>query len=853
MAFTSLAQRLTTLPLVLAGPILRRVEKKQVSVWIALKEERELKLVIYDDQGQVLIESTPRNTVKLGAHLHVLVLTAKFPPGPTELQVGQIYGYSVVSQTSDLTPYDDVTYFPERFSRPTFTLPPATLNDLRIIHGSCRKMHAPGEDAFVVLDKMLEDESCDPTTYAKARPHQLFLTGDQIYADDVEGLLLHIIKDACHVLMGWDEVIYDKDNIPITDPSFPNSAPGMRGGLIDHWSGFKFPLIDGGIPLNTSHAAASHLMFLGEYYCMYLLMWSPVLWPAEADKAHYPTLEQVYKDPLNGFYVPSEDEFKEALAAAFSFQQQTVQVRRSLANVPTYMICDDHEITDDWFITREWTHDVLNSTLGSRIVLNGMTAYALFQAWGNTPEQFYPGTAGGMLLNIIPEWTDGYSSANTVSGIFTDQKAHTYYEAIASVLGMPDWSETDRKGYLAPLNPSFCLRYDYQIAWDKHEVIVLNTRTERTFPGKDQDSPVLIRQGALEMQLNTLSDNVEVTFIVVPTPVSGIPNIEEAIAGLRSNTDWVGGIYFTDSEYYAAQPNAVRAFYGLIGKRVAERQARTGVVNTARIVLLSGDVHYGFTNRVEYWGLRSFTDSAQMPVYPDTAHFVLAQLCASALKNEKGVINDSKMFGKRTGSNKAQFDGYTPDELDKRHVEFGWVDPGPNVQQVVGRMYTGSVLGPVHVDVTITHAQHVADPDLTVAQAAGFGLTLSVAPDWTTRINYLTAVAGTPRPQSVLPEVPADPTRATPGLALDRYLAVARNKQAYMQTDGPGREAVGKNNIGEIRFSWGSTEETKVLRHQLWWRMDDKNAPTRVELPPYPLSEYEVIMGETTKYPRPVS
>jgi len=231
MAYTSLAQRLTTLPLVLAGPILRRVEKKQVSVWIALKEERELKLVIYNDQGQMVLESKPRNTVKLGAHLHVLVMTAKFLPGPTELQVGQIYGYSVVSQASDLTPCDDVTYSPQRFSRPTFTLPPATLDDLRIVHGSCRKMHAPGEDAFVVLDKMLEDESYDPTTYAKARPHQLFLTGDQIYADDVAPVLLCMIKDASQVLLGWEEEINDASGQPITKPAADNASPGMRGEL----------------------------------------------------------------------------------------------------------------------------------------------------------------------------------------------------------------------------------------------------------------------------------------------------------------------------------------------------------------------------------------------------------------------------------------------------------------------------------------------------------------------------------------------------------------------------------------------------------------------------------------------
>jgi hypothetical protein len=53
---------------------------------------------------------------------------------------------------------------------------------------------------------------------------------------------------------------------------------------------------------------------------------------------------------------------REALAAAFTsfrddkrkldgFRREVAKVRRVMANVPTYMICDDHDVTDDWFMT----------------------------------------------------------------------------------------------------------------------------------------------------------------------------------------------------------------------------------------------------------------------------------------------------------------------------------------------------------------------------------------------------------------------------------------------------------------------------------------------------------------------
>ncbi|MBA2680765.1 MAG: hypothetical protein H0U76_20515, partial [Ktedonobacteraceae bacterium] len=47
MTWASLAERIDTLPLILAGPIVRRVEPQLVTVWLALKEARDVTLYIY--------------------------------------------------------------------------------------------------------------------------------------------------------------------------------------------------------------------------------------------------------------------------------------------------------------------------------------------------------------------------------------------------------------------------------------------------------------------------------------------------------------------------------------------------------------------------------------------------------------------------------------------------------------------------------------------------------------------------------------------------------------------------------------------------------------------------------------
>ena len=68
---------------------------------------------------------------------------------------------------------------------------------------------------------------------------------------------------------------------------------------------------------------------------MYLLVWNPVLCTRYE-------LEKIYPGQ-----VPGQRNLKD-------FIKRVTEARRVLANIPTYMAFDDHEITDDWNLDKKW-------------------------------------------------------------------------------------------------------------------------------------------------------------------------------------------------------------------------------------------------------------------------------------------------------------------------------------------------------------------------------------------------------------------------------------------------------------------------------------------------------------------
>src|SRR5205809_330517 len=101
MSWTPLAERFSSLPLILAGPILRRTETRAVTVWLALKEPRTVILRIYsrDTSGDLVERFTgTRQTVRLGDHLHIVAVTARISTDEEPLAWGGLYYYDVFFQ-----------------------------------------------------------------------------------------------------------------------------------------------------------------------------------------------------------------------------------------------------------------------------------------------------------------------------------------------------------------------------------------------------------------------------------------------------------------------------------------------------------------------------------------------------------------------------------------------------------------------------------------------------------------------------------------------------------------------------------------------------------------------------------
>jgi len=55
MAWSKLSSRLNSLPLLLAGPIVRRAEATNVSIWFTLYENRDVTLNIFDTNNSLVV------------------------------------------------------------------------------------------------------------------------------------------------------------------------------------------------------------------------------------------------------------------------------------------------------------------------------------------------------------------------------------------------------------------------------------------------------------------------------------------------------------------------------------------------------------------------------------------------------------------------------------------------------------------------------------------------------------------------------------------------------------------------------------------------------------------------------
>jgi hypothetical protein len=393
------------IPPLIAGPVVRRCDRERIVVWIATRRRYRVEATLrrIDGEGDSTLDvRADARTLRLGKRLYVSLIELRPPEGdafPERTPLG--YNLTFRSRSGDeafdlgdlglLDPAGEDSIVYGDAGLPTLMLPgdrPAPL-----LHGSCRKPHGKGEDALAAADALLARAWND----LDARPGALFLMGDQIYADDVADPLLPALSSLGRRLIGAsldDEP--ERVEASLAEEPFAGALRRIRGRQYVAETFCRF----------TSGHAHNHLLRLGEYAAMYALAWSPEPWRALREAGEFRSFrERLAAGDVHTVYPDSpeyasdrakelrrlEARYDEQLRDLERFERTLPRVRRLLANVPTYMLFDDHDVTDDWNLSAEWKDRVWDAPLGRHVVANALTAYWAFQAWGNEPEAFDDG------------------------------------------------------------------------------------------------------------------------------------------------------------------------------------------------------------------------------------------------------------------------------------------------------------------------------------------------------------------------------------------------------------------------------------------------------------------------------
>lgn len=804
MPWTSLEDRVAELPLIIAGPILRRVEPNSVSVWVALSKSRNVGLhitsgIVDTGSGEGVFDNSDaiytanKASIRIGKHLHLALVTLVISGTDPPLIPQHLYSYNLTfsggaapKDLKSLKLLKDKTADPKHLAMgyqprllPTFVTAPNALDNINIFHTSCRKAHGLGnEDAMKGIDILIKKAGIDPLK----RPHQLFLTGDQIYADDIAMSLLPMLTDAGIVLLGEEEImpIATGKNITVNLNNLPT---GRR--LKTSYKTANFSSTD----------ARCHAFSFGEYCALYLFYWSNVLWTKDLPEADAflttPSSAPENSDLLSK--LPTDEEELKELKKDFNSEKKCMgifikalpNVRRLLANVPVYMMFDDHEVTDDWNITEQWRKDVLAAPFGKMVLRNGLLSFALFQAWGNMP-QYYENGIGAEIL----------------------EKATALFPAGAT--DVPDKLPGDRLDTIFGLKDTDSeVQWHFTVKSGTTTTAVLDSRTHRLLKGK-YATPGLINKASLleQLPLDLIpTTGSEVLIIVATAPVLGLGIFEELIQPLMAtgidiyhhfktpedDEKLIHGYEYVDMEAWGLNPKNFEQFLAHLHP-------------FRKIVFLSGDVHFGFTNKLEYWK----KDDAQSSLF--------VQLVASSAKNE--IDGWKRVILPTATSQKIFSQAYFPMERK------GWNNATDLIEEV--SVPDGQII-PNNLRIRLKN-----NPVLLPTIGWPTGTVINVPSDWSWRLEFIRDE----RPDGDRPakaRLPFGDTDIDPANAGVGYAKVLKRHEKFFDNNF-SRRINWNANIGKVTFSGAGA--TLKVKHQLYFFHPKDPQPND----PQPYMEYEVAI-----------
>lgn len=910
------------LPWLLAGPIVRKVTYDSASVWFVLKENREAELNIYLNHSADIKNSWAcsgkSKGIQIGEHVFVNCLTVyrkgSFQPGknyyydidfgkkPDDKQNGKTDSDDQNTKNdllSELTKLKviDITYGTDKM--PSFAIPPDHLDELNIVHGSCRKPHGEEYDAMEGIHNMIESALEGKNSLdAKKRPHQFFLTGDQIYADDVADIMLLLIDDAAEKLFGWDEDKYAN--------AFGKEflLPGKRSDLVQKIIGFTSSIDKFG---NKPDISKSHLLKFREFATMYMFAWSDILWPKKEDVIHVSSLlieNYQYKYPIENrgeYGSPQTPSFlNDELKHIQQFILTIKNIRKAMANVPVYMMFDDHDVTDDWNLNWKWCKNVYSKELGIASVRNAMAAMTLFQAWGNTPEEFnsywsmFPSSTeskyiydkeeksnGYKLLSSIEKWAklslelkkekEAGKEQEGTSNNEKEKELKTSLKDIETLLKINPIPENE-----IPTNNfslKFFIPWHYSLCFHSYNIIVLDTRTFRDFENEENDDaarPGLISKAGFKIQLPEKTIPYQkVNIVISPAPVIGVPfveNIQETFAGIVDYayektriTEKDRMKLATDAEAWGFNKEALNRLFASLSRSI--NNSNKAPEKAKNFILLSGDVHYGFTAKHQIWEINHLFENTGKK----DNNCIFVQLNSSSFKNqniediastirmhEKGysvILHQSKILPElyEYGWNGVS-DFFSNDII----VEILYNNKQPDVYKRRGKtrlnLVNSSEIKKLAASLTLSDvsADNTNTGSAGSAGSAGVYSNLDkikiLSPDWCTRTKF---IAGKNDTETFIfykdfPKNPYD-TSVNWGIYI-RYadfFEVLKNAPE----NGHGKQIVGKNNIGHISFEKTDSEKDFKVIHRLYWRMLKQKKDAIDTMPLFPITMYKVSLN----------
>ena len=327
---------------------------------------------------------------------------------------------------------------------------------------------------------------------------------------------------------------------------------------------------------------SGHLISFGEFAALHLIHWSDISLFIKANLINFSSKHDWFNNRNNS-------------------------VRRLFANVPVYMMFDDHEVTDDWFIDETWKKRVISSVTGRNLISNALAAYWSFQGWGNNPYQFLSKFTGSL--------KNYFTYLISHAGLSHPKLSDEYQK---NLLEYNDWS------FVAPTNPI---------------AVMLDTRTMRSATNNMDYNPSVnnnkkfkaskIMSDEAFRKLKVLLNDAHYEkgspiVICSPIPVVGSKLFEQGqlksidgtfnryfIIRLMASKRRAPGRYKNDFENWNSNPLGKHDLLEFIDAEA----------DPSRLIILSGDVHYGF-----HW-------KGKVINYHTKRSYIIDQFTSSSIKN----------------------------------------------------------------------------------------------------------------------------------------------------------------------------------------------------------------------------